>query len=304
MVFGESPMITVLLKGGLGNQMFQYALGKSLAIEKDDELTLDLSFLKCRIPIEGFTYRDYELDLFEIDDRTTTFARNDLIDKYLSYPIQKIINKVANSGYVEQPNGGTYDYLPHLFESNQKDLFIEGYWNNYKYFEKHNSEILKIFDSDKLKDGNSKFLGLEKEINDTNSVSINIRRGDYLNSKYKDVYVHLDEQYYRKGIEIIRKKVKNPKFFVFSYDDPDWIKTALEFNEDELFIVGKDYVGDRFKTYLRLISLCKHNIISNSTFAFWGVYMNKNSNKVVVCPKKWMNVVASDFQTPQDWMKV
>ncbi|PIS22345.1 hypothetical protein COT50_02490, partial [candidate division WWE3 bacterium CG08_land_8_20_14_0_20_41_10] len=103
----------------------------------------------------------------------------------------------------------------------------------------------------------------------------------------------------KSAVGIIRENIENPKFFVFSYDDPEWIKDVLEFKSEELVIVDKKYAGDRFKTYLRLISLCKHNIISNSTFAFWGAWLNENPNKVVVCPKTW--VKGKEFEVPKEY---
>lgn len=292
-------MIRIILKGGLGNQMFQYAFGKSIALAKKENLVLDTSFLDCRLPVKGFTVRDYELDLFGISEKPQKPLLPSILNRYLSYPLNKVASKVSLGYLIEGAN--IYAYEPDLVNKAlalKSNITLEGYWNNYIYFNNFEKEIKQIYDTDKLYD--EKYKSLEEEITNTNSISINIRRGDYLNTKHKDIFVYLDKGYYSKAIAIIRSRIQKPKFFVFSYDDPDWVKNELEFNNDELFIVGKEFAGDRFKTYLRLISLCKHNIISNSTFAFWGSYLNNNVSKITIGPAYWSH--KKYFEYPIKWM--
>ncbi len=293
-------MIRLILKGGLGNQMFQYAFAKRVAIEKKDELVLDTTFLNTRLPVKDFTPRDYELDLFSVPEKTISTFSNNFFKEKVGYIYLKFKN-LYNTSYFKE-GGNPYQYDTTLEEKilATKNPIIEGYFNNYRYFDKELSAISKIFDTDKLYD--PKFKKIEKQITSSNAVSINIRRGDYLNNKHKDIFVHLEKNYYEKAIDMIRQKVQNPIFFVFSYDDPEWIQNELSFQKDELYIVGKEFVGDRFKTYLRLISLCKHNIISNSTFAFWGAYLNKNRSKIVLSPQQWMTDY--QFENPTDWISL
>jgi len=293
-------MIKIILKGGLGNQMFQYACGKSLSLETGQELVLDTTFLKSRIPLPGFTFRDYELDMFNVTERVTSFSKSAFASRYLSYPAFRLIKKFCGLGYVLEPFEKQYTYSPELFNIKGDSLTIEGYWTSHRYFEKYENVIRKIFDIAKLHD--AKYSDIEKEITSSNAVSINIRRGDYLNKVNSNLFTHLGDEYYKSATDIIRKKVGNPKFFVFSHDDPGWIENALEFKNDELTIVDDKYVGERFKTYLRLMSLCKHNIVSNSTFAFWGSWLNTNPNKVVVCPKVW--VKGRFFECPRGWISI
>lgn len=291
-------MIRLILKGGLGNQMFQYAAAKSLAIENNTDLCLDLSYLKTRPPIKGWTTRDYELNLFNISDKTRSLFKIDILDKYLSYILLLAYNKFINQNYyAEGPN--YYAFEPRFFKASP-NATIEGYFNNYKYFQKYESEIKRIFDLNKFYD--PKYDEIESKIMNCSSVSINIRRGDYLNSKNNKVFTYLGEDYYNKAISIIKDKIGNPHFFVFSYDDPKWFEDTFKLNPSEYTMMGKDYVGDRFKAYLRLISLCKHNIISNSTFAWWGAYLNKDPDKIVISPKKWM--YKYDFDVPTDWITI
>lgn len=288
-------MIRLVIKGGLGNQMFQYATAYSVAKKLNTDLVIDLSFIQNRLPISGFTHREYELGLFGVNDTATTLFKNEFMDKYVSYPVEKIlmIAKLIKSF----PEKKSFLFDPDLFEV-KDGTYIEGYFNNYKYFEAHEKEIQNIFSIDKLFDPN--FSDIEGKIKSTESVSINIRRGDYTNSKNKNIYIQLNEEYYLRAIAIVREHIKNPHFFVFSYDDPEWFKQALHLEEGEYTYIDRSYIGDHFKTYLRLISLCKHNIISNSTFAFWGAYLNKNPAKIVISPNRWMYKSAL-FEIPPLW---
>lgn len=291
-------MIKTILKGGLGNQMFQYAAAKSLAIDNNAELFIDLSFLKNRLPIKDFTIRDYELDIFNISDPVGTLFNNDFLDKYASYPFYYFYNRYLSSdSYIAEPNYYAYDPNFHKLGQN---VTIEGYFNNPKYFLKNEAKINEVFNPDKLYD--PKFEKVESEIRNSNSVSINIRRGDYLNNKHKDIFVYLDKDYYSEAISIIRDKQPNSHFYVFSYDDPEWFESTFNMDKSEYTMIGKEYIGDRFKTYLRLISLCKHNIISNSTFAWWGAYLNKNPEKIIITPKKWM--YKYDFDVLPSWITI
>jgi len=290
-------MISLILKGGLGNQMFQYAYAKSIALARNEELKLFTTFLDTRLPIKDFTTREYELDLFDIPEKTTSIFESHFLEEKLGYIILKIQNKLNQSYIQEGDNPYLFDPTLQQRALSVQDPILEGYFNNYLYFEKFSSEIAQLFTTDTLYD--SQFKEIEKKISSSESVSINIRRGDYLNSKHKDIFVHLDKDYYQKTVGIIRERVREPLFFIFSYDDPEWIQKELSFDKNEIVVLGKEYVGERFKTYLRLISLCKHNIISNSTFAFWGAFLNKNRSKIVISPQKWMTNY--QFESPRDW---
>jgi hypothetical protein len=291
-------MIKLILKGGLGNQMFQYAAAKSLALDLNTDLYLDLSFLKNRLLIKGFTAREFDLDLFDVPEKSGTPTNIDILDKYLTYPAYFLYNRTINpSKYIE---GANYYYHDEDFHKLKPNVTIEGYFNNSRYFEPHQKEIRSLFDPDKLYD--PAFEYIEKKISSTNSVSINIRRGDYLNNKHSGVFTYLGKEYYSECLSVIREKTDNPHFFVFSFDDPEWFKNTFKLNPTEYTMIGNDYTGYKFRTYLRLISLCKHNIISNSTFAWWGAYLNKNQDKIVISAKRW--VYKYEFDIPEKWIAI
>lgn len=291
-------MYKIVLKGGLGNQLFQYAAIYSLSRRKNVKFVLDLSFLKNRLPVPGFEHRDYELKkFFKIEAETSTFLNSDLLERYISYPLLTIYYRVLKSKY-HYLEKDPYHYDTEFFNLPDESL-IEGYFNNYKYFDSYKKDLIELFNVDNLY--NKKFQAIEDKIKSMNSVSLNIRRGDYTNSKNASVFTQLDESYYLPAIKYIRSNIENPHFYVFSFDDPDWFKEKLNLQEHEFTYMNKSYVGDDFKTYFRLISLCKHNIISNSTFAFWAAYLNKNKNKIVISPNSWSNIWES-FENPSSWV--
>lgn len=294
-------MIKLILKGGLGNQMFQYAAGYSLAKKISTDLILDLSFLKTNPPIKNFTKRNYELHFFNIENKTTTLLKNNFLDKYFSYALQFGYYKIFNNNYFYEKD--FYRFNKEFFEQGPNTT-IEGYYNNFRYFEEYQDDIKQIFDLDKFY--NDKFEQIERDIDSCNSVSINVRRGDYLNSKHKNVFTFLDIDYYMKAVSLIKKVVNNPHFYIFSFDfdNPsevlDYFGNKVGLTKDNLTILGKEYTGENFKSYFRLISLCKNNIISNSTFSFWGAYLNKNQSKVVISPKNW-SYSGTQFESPPSW---
>lgn len=236
-------MVIVKLKGGLGNQMFQYAYGRNLALKRKTILKLDKSFLRRRFwqKALGVTPREYELGEFNIK---AEFAKP--------------------------------DFRPRL----------KGYWQNEKYFKDIRPILLKDFT---LKKKTKNFLKFKKLISGVNSVSIHVRRGDYVKRKVTGNYHGvLDLDYYRQAVEIIRKKVKKPRFFVFS-DDPTISNFSGLTNSEELI----------------LMSLCKHQIIANSSFSWWGAWLNRNPAKIVIAPQRWFRAKIDDFEiVPQPWIKL
>jgi hypothetical protein len=142
------------------------------------------------------------------------------------------------------------------------------------------------------------------EIMDTNSVSLHVRRGDYLiNPRAKQLLVVCDAEYYLKSVEIMSSKVERPHFYIFS-DDIKWAKENIIMPFKTTF-VGEN--GPR-KSYedLRLMSLCKHNIIANSSFSWWGAWLNENPNKIVIAPKQWFRSSEKDTKDliPESWLKI
>ena len=159
---------------------------------------------------------------------------------------------------------------------------------------------MKLFRFPKIKDKLvQKHLNL---IKNKNSVAIHIRRGDYLkNPKARCFHGILGEDYYKKSISYVKKTVKNPFFFIFS-DEVELVKkTFFFFNKKNfIFIDTKSTIND-----LHLMSNCKHFIIANSTFSWWGAWLSKNKHKIILAPKKWVRAkISTPDIIPESWIKI
>lgn len=292
-------MIIVKLSGGLGNQMFQYAFGRYLSELLDTELKLYID----EIYENGkATKRIYGLGAFNIKENFVTdkelkllrIKTNSFRNKIQRWTLKKI--KFLNTSYVIEKS---FEFNQLKFKSG-KDYFLEGYWQSEKYFKSIENIIKEEF---QLKYHNEEIIELIGKIKlQEESVSIHIRRGDYvtnpITAKYHGV---CDSSYYKKAISIFENKIKNPYFYVFS-DDIDWAKKNLPVEINAAYISElnfKDYVE------LQLMSLCKHNIIANSSFSWWGAWLNSNMNKIVIAPNKWFNTSINTIDLiPSTWNRI
>ena len=216
-----NSMIKVLLKGGLGNQMFQYALGRALSISNKTNLVLDTSYLD--LEIKKITKRNYDLDVFGIEinniNSNTPFIFKTFKNKILTN-LFLMIRKVFRVKGQEM----SYNFNPEILNVGS-DAYLSGYFQSYKYFEKYKDQIIKDFTFKNIPNNIEVLAG---EISNTNSVCIHVRRGDYVGNKNHEV-VNLD--YYKKGIDLISNQTKIEKIYVFS-DDIAWCRSNLKFDFD------------------------------------------------------------------------
>lgn len=297
-VFGLKNKIMVIIKlqGGLGNQMFQYALGRSLAEKNKIDFKLDLSFYNKE---KNNLHRNYSLKYFNIIEN---IAEEDELKKTkeyrqknkLIYFFYRIFSK-KNIVYVKE----NFFYFGKDILKIKNNAYLDGYWQSEKYFKNIESIIKQEFTLKNKLD--SRLENLVEDIKNTNSVSIHIRRGDYItNQKTNSVHGTCSLDYYQTAIEHINNKIKNPIFFIFS-DDIEWVKNNLKTEFPTFFIEGnKDYED------LILMSYCKHNIIANSSFSWWGAWLDHNPNKIVIAPKKWFNVnnINTSDLLPNSWINL
>jgi hypothetical protein len=285
-------MITVKIIGGLGNQMFQYALARRLAMLNNQPFQLDLS------GYSNYMLHDYYLHKFKIIENIASQEEITAIKKVGRSLLERI--KPYNKRKIVQEKYCLFD--PKVFKIKQKNVYLDGYWQNEKYF----AEIKEILFSEfALKDG----LGVEARkiaelINSSNSVSLHIRRGDYLSSKFSSIYEPCSLNYYDQAVKKLASKITNPVFFVFS-DDIEWSKKNLKIPHPVTFVSNpeiKDYEE------LILISLCRHNIMANSTFSWWGAWLNQNPHKIVLAPKQWFKIKNLKYDDsdiyPASWQKI
>jgi hypothetical protein len=277
-------MIVVKLISGLGNQLFQYTIGRQLSIKHNVPLKLDTSFFS------GQSLRSYKLDNYNIKAQ---IASSEDVDKLLYWEkrsgfISKVYKKAERiipknkRPYFKEMEWWVYDPALLTVSSN---VYLDGYWQNHKYFENINR---KIFDELTLIEEDAAVSAIEKNIvGNHSSVSIHIRRGDYItNTEAFNLMGVLPLSYYLKAIDLINSKLNNPSYYIFS-DDLNWAKDNLKINRSVTYIdleAGSkyDYVE------LDLMSKCYHNIIANSTFSWWGAFLNRNPEKIVVSPTNWV----------------
>jgi hypothetical protein len=292
-------MVISAISDGLGNQMFQYACGRALAEAKQVPFKLDINWFSDID--QRFTKRLYSLDKLNIKD---SIASNAEIKK-LKEPIYPFI---INSIYWRIQYALPY-YKRHFFKEAKftfddnihktpDNVYLQGFFQSYKYFEGIRESLINEF-MPKLIPTN--ILEKVNEIkNSPNTVSLHIRRGDYLhigNAQYV-----LDLSYYVNAIDFIKTKVGDIKVYVFS-DEPLWAKQNLQLNTEMKIL---DMGGEIAECDIYMMSLCKHNIIANSSFSWWAAWLNNNVNKTVVAPKEWFkgNSKNTADLIPADWIRI
>ncbi len=291
-------MILVKIFSGLGNQMFQYAFARSLSLKRGVPVKLDATALPDKFG------RRYHLDSFNIN---AAMANQGEITR-LSEPrfglLRRIIAKIVRQAR-PRPKSYRKELKDYVYDSNMLvvdgDSYFDGYWQNQRYFIDISEVIRSDFTFRNPPEGRNAAALLE--IERSNSVSIHIRRGDYLNSP-PSALIHgvCTLEYYREAINVILSKVINPVFYIFS-DDPEWVKK--EFIVDQVSVVVENNT-DKPQEDLRLMSFCKHNIIANSTFSWWAAWLNSNPDKIVIAPKQWVVLpgINADDIIPEGWIKL
>ncbi len=281
-------MIVTRLISGLGNQLLQYAIGRQLSIIKEVPLKLDTSFFTDQ------NLRSYKLDHFNIDAQVA--IESDInpfkkeIKRYQDLHQQtsisaKVYRKLEPVFFPKHTKNyfkeSTWWILePNIFKT-PKDVYIDGYWQHYKYFENMPAQIFKELTFKEPLNGEAE--NWQSRIkNDPFSVAVHIRRGDYVTDSGANYLMGvLPLTYYQKAINYMEQKVLSPTFYFFS-DDLDWVKQHVKTNSLNYYVYNNpDYID------LKLMQNCSHNIIANSTFSWWGAVLNSNPHKVIIAPDKW-----------------
>jgi len=294
-------MNKVSIYGGLGNQMFQYALCIALN-QKGRKTKVSFSNFLYEYHHNGFNLGkafklkfSFPLNLLNFFLLNCGFLYK---NRYASFIARRVIRFYHKKRYTIYREIKEFVYDQNVFR--QQSSFLVGVWQVEIYFKDFKNIIEKEFLFREPSDKNN--IVLKKKISSCNSVSIHIRRGDYESAYWKTILGFInDNNYYRNALVYVNKKVEDPRFFIFS-DDIEWAKanikisncTYVEHNKAE-----KSYID------MYLMSLCKHNIIANSTFSWWAAWLNKNINKIVVMPEKW---IIRDYSPegicPENWMKI
>lgn len=276
--------------------MFQYAAARAIALQKDTSLILDISAFEKYDLHQGFQLNE----IFECDPN---IARKQDLKRLLGWQRFNLAKFVLNRRFFKKLLPKEFVIEPHFqywpdFIGVSADSYLVGYWQSEKYFHHFEHQIRSDFKF--FLPMNGKNTQLSEEIAKVNSVSLHVRRGDYVSNKANSAIHGLCSiAYYQKAIEYISENVSEPHYFIFS-DDISWVKENLHIAHPCIFV--ENNFGSESYNDMRLMSLCQHNIIANSSFSWWGAWLNKNKNKIVVAPRKWFandNVI--DDLIPQSW---
>jgi len=294
----KKKRVVARLFGGLGNQIFIYAYARALSLRNNCELYLDTRSGFINDPYK----RKFSLKPFILSDyKESSLLNFDFIGgKYLKKIIKKyndlFISDVKRKFFVSEPSSSYFneDYKSIFI---RKTIWIEGYWQSPLYFE----DIKKIIHNDFMINTPLSFKTKEiaEKIKNTNSICIHIRRlRNEIVGEDKAIIKTLPLSYYYQAISLLIKDVKKPAFFCFS-DNPTWAKENIEMNFPVIFI-DHNFSDNLIHEDLYLMSLCKHFIISNSTFSWWGAWLSVENNKSVICPNE--NYWDNKSILPEDWI--
>ena len=287
--------VIVELTGGLGNQMFQYAAGLALAKFKGKSLIIDYSRLEKSV-------FGCQLKALNVNENLLYFDKKNFLHENFINKFNKKLGLVFNQNlkiYREK----NYNYEPLFFEQGAQSIILSGYFQSYLYFSKVEDLIREHFIP---KNDNSKeyIYWSEKIENSKNSISLHVRRGDYLNKKTSDFHGVLGINYYKRAIELMAKIVGGGyEIFVFS-DDHDYVDNTF-LNVPFVNIVKTNSNAPWEDMFL--MSKCQHNIIANSSYSWWGAWLNVNKERQVIAPAKWFsNSALSSVNVldlfPDDWI--
>lgn len=288
-------MVVARIIGGLGNQMFQYAMARAVSLRLDTNFKLDVSGFKT------YALHAYGLNHFNVGGEFADKSEY-IVGKpktMLEHIKMRMGWSIVLQNYLE--NGLEFDAK--AFEL-KNDIYLDGYWQSERYFLDFEQKIREDFSFKTAPDSeNQEYLD---QINSVQAVSVHIRRGDYVNNPVINaIHGICDLDYYQRAIEFLRARLSSDAlhFFIFS-DDPDWVRENVNFGTATTFVSHNDAA----KNYedMRLMSACKHHIIANSSFSWWGAWLNANPDKVVVAPKQWFksDTHSSTDIVPDSWNRL
>ncbi|MCK9410393.1 MAG: alpha-1,2-fucosyltransferase [Bacteroidetes bacterium] len=278
-------MVIVELAGGLGNQMFQYAAGRYLSLKHQTDMYLDLSFLNDRTPRADFVYREYGLEIFQLNaqfvspEASVALRPSRRTIQRQLYSLKRMFNSSIPL-YLKEADSG---FDSRLFTA-PSNVFLEGYWQSEEYFQEIIPAIRRDFTFVGEIDPGAR--ELVHSLQGEHSVCLFVRRREFVTMK--KIHAHhgvCSEEYFTAAVKRMSQHVPNMQLFIFS-DDIDWCRTMLHFDVTTQ-IVDHTYAGKHFGQYLRLMSFCRHFILSNSSYCWWGAWLNNRPEKIVIAPSRW-----------------
>lgn len=286
-------MITMMICGGLGNQMFQYACGKALAIRNNTELFLDLSWYE-----EAKDRRKFQLDIWNTDFKICHDNKWLRLKKTTKW--QRFKSRMLDNIRVVREKNMQFD--KEILDL-RGDVYLTGFFQSEAYFSDIEDRLRKDFT---LRDdlSASTECWADKIRSSTNPVSLHVRRGDYVSVPANiSMFKMIPVQYYEKAVSYLKNILGEINVFVFT-NDQEWVKNNISFDVPTFFVEENDEDNGYMDMYL--MSLCHHNIIANSTFSWWGAWLNVNSEKKVISPSLWFNTdeLNNNDIIPKSWIRV
>lgn len=284
--------ISIKIYGGLGNQMFQYAAGRALSLRNQVPLYLDISWFSQKH--EHTTIRTYQLDIFK--NITAT------IQKKLLFPCQDFLKRIKRylpfSYTIREPH---FAYWPGFYKITPPAT-LDGYWQSEKYFISFRNEILYDFTFPTLPKRAAQF---SEDIKETpESVSLHIRRGDYISNPQANAFHgNLQQDYYSKALQLIKDACGKTRLFIFS-DDPQWVRENFDCCGHDAVIVDLAFPNAPHHD-MHLMSLCKHHIVANSSFSWWGAWLGTQQG-ITIAPQAWSADTGTDTSDicPSTWIRL
>lgn len=295
-------MIITRLTGGLGNQLFQYAAGRRLALARGVELKLGISSLSN--PNDP-NKRQYALaapfkmkPVLATQEEETALAgpKRRLLFRFM--PKRFRVPELRPTSFIKELH---FHFDPRILDL-PDGVYLNGYWQSERYFSDMADLIREDLTFSSVPEGRN--AALAREIGSCQAVSLHVRRGDYVSNEIiHRIHGVCSLDYYERAIALITSRVNNPVFFIFS-DDPDWVREHFKLPYPTQ-IVGHNGPEHSYED-MRLMSLCHHHIIANSSFSWWGAWLNPSKDKIVVAPKRWFNTYDADTSDlcPDSWVRL
>lgn len=286
-------MIAVKLQGGLGNQLFQFAT----AYAQNTDLNIDFDFLASQEPSsETFTQRSFELKLFP-NIRFKELKQSDrkfFLSKGLLHKIRRKLSQVT----IVKQEGNDFVDIP-----DAKHIYLDGFFQSEKYFQHARQKILQIYEFPDL-DARNQHIKNQIIAAGFHSVSIHIRRGDYVKPHIANYHGLLPLDYYQEALRTLAAEVPDLRLFIFS-DDVSFARAEFTNFHNAVIVEGNDHAAWKD---MALMSCCAHHIIANSSFSWWGAWLSTHAGGINIAPKNWFNAQVVDFNiddiVPQNWIKI
>lgn len=292
-------MLIVRIWEGLGNQMFQYAFARALSLRRHEEVKLDVEKIFDDRYTRGNAERSYGLNSFRIqlseagEEDLQAFSFLGCRSLMETIRCQLATHRLGEYQFYEETKE---NFAPNRIYIS-RNCYIKGWFQSDRYFKQYRKIILDDLSPKKDIQLSEK---LKNILSSQKTVSVHIRRGDYVKMK-----IALPNVYYYNCFRYIRDHVgKDCTYLVFT-DDPVWVRRHIEFPESVYYVSEEESLKDYEE--LIVMSRCMHNIIANSTFSWWGAWLNQNPDKTVIAPKRWF--LEREYQkdiciTPGDWIRL